>query len=203
MKENIYGGKLVVFDGPNGVGKTTLIKCIAELLKNNNIDFYTTKEPTESVLGKFAYDFSENNRGISLACIVAADRYKHLEDEIIPMLKQNKIVLVDRYILSSFLFQGIDGVAFDTILDINKEIIKPDLQIAISAQVQQIQNRLQLRENLTRFEKTYDRKLELEYLGLGLKLLDKLDIQILNITNNDGLLDRNANLIYNKILELR
>lgn len=203
MKENIYGGKLVVFDGPNGVGKTTLIKCVAELLKNNNIDFYTTKEPTESVLGKFAYDFSENNRGISLACIVAADRYKHLEDEIIPMLKQNKIVLVDRYILSSFLFQGIDGVAFDTILDINKEIIKPDLQIAISAQVQQIQNRLQLRENLTRFEKTYDRKLELEYLGLGLKLLGKLHIQILNITNNDGLLDRNANLIYNKILELR
>lgn len=203
MKENIYEGKLVVFDGPNGVGKTTLIKCVAELLKNNNIDFYTTKEPTKSVLGKFTYDFSENNRGISLACIVAADRYKHLEDEIIPMLKQNKIVLVDRYILSSFMFQGIDGVAFDTILDINKEIIKPDLQIAISAQVQQIQSRLQLRENLTRFEKTYDRKFELEYLGLGLKLLGELDIQILNITNNDGLLDRNANLIYNKILELR
>lgn len=186
MKENIYEGKLVVFDGPNGVGKTTLIKCVAELLKNNNIDFYTTKEPTKSVLGKFTYDFSENNRGISLACIVAADRYKHLEDEIIPMLKQNKIVLVDRYILSSFMFQGIDGVAFDTILDINKEIIKPDLQIAISAQVQQIQSRLQLRENLTRFEKTYDRKFELEYLGLGLKLLGELDIQILNITNNDG-----------------
>lgn len=185
------------------MGKTTLIKCVAELLKNNNIDFYTTKEPTKSVLGKFTYDFSENNRGISLACIVAADRYKHLEDEIIPMLKQNKIVLVDRYILSSFMFQGIDGVAFDTILDINKEIIKPDLQIAISAQVQQIQSRLQLRENLTRFEKTYDRKFELEYLGLGLKLLSELDIQILNITNNDGLLDRNANLIYNKILELR
>lgn len=203
MKENIYEGKLVVFDGPNGVGKTTLIKCVAELLKNNNIDFYTTKEPTKSVLGEFTYDFSENNRGISLACIVAADRYKHLEDEIIPMLKQNKIVLVDRYILSSFMFQGIDGVAFDTILDINKEIIKPDLQIAISAQVQQIQSRLQLRENLTRFEKTYDRKFELEYLGLGLKLLGELDIQILNITNNDGLLDRNANLIYNKILELR
>lgn len=203
MKENIYEGKLVVFDGPNGVGKTTLIKCVAELLKNNNIDFYTTKEPTKSVLGKFTYDFSENNRGISLACIVAADRYKHLEDEIIPMLKQNKIVLVDRYILSSFMFQGIDGVAFDTILDINKEIIKPDLQIAISAQVQQIQSRLQLRENLTRFEKTYDRKFELEYWGLGLKLLGELDIQILNITNNDGLLDRNANLIYNKILELR
>lgn len=203
MKENIYGGKLVVFDGPNGVGKTTLIKCVAELLENNNIDFYVTKEPTKSILGEFAYAFSENNSGISLACIVAADRYKHLEDEIIPMLKQNKIVIVDRYVLSSFMFQGIDGVAFDTILDINKEIIKPDLQIAISAQVQQIQSRLQLREKLTRFEKTYDRKLELEYLGLGLKLLGKLDIQILNITNNDGLLDRNANLIYNEILELR
>lgn len=203
MKENIYGGKLVVFDGPNGVGKTTLIKYVTGLLASNNIDFYVTKEPTKSILGEFAYAFSENNSGISLACIVAADRYKHLEDEIIPMLKQNKIVLVDRYILSSFMFQGIDGVAFDTILDINKEIIKPDLQIAISAQVQQIQNRLQLRENLTRFEKTYDREIELEYLALGLTVLDESDIQILNITNNDGLLDRNANLIYNKILELR
>ncbi len=203
MKYNTYGGKLIVFDGPNGVGKTTLIKCVAKLLNNSNIDFHITREPTESDLGKFTYSFSENNKGISLACLVAADRYKHIEDEIIPMLQQNKIVLVDRYVLSSFMFQGMDGVSFNTILDINKEIIKPDLQISVSAQVKQIYNRLQLRDNLTRFEETYDRETELKYLFLGLKLLEKSDIQILNITNDDGLLDRNADLIYNKILELR
>ena len=203
MRENIYGEKLVAFDGPNGVGKTTLIKSVTELLEKTNINFYVTKEPTESVLGKFTYAFSENNCGISLACLVAADRYKHLEDEIIPMLKQNKIVLVDRYLLSSFIFQGMDGVSFDTILNINKKIIKPDLQIALSAQVKQIQRRLLLRKTLTRFEKNYDRKTELDYLLLGLKLLEKANIPILNIINDDGLLDTNAKLIYNKILESR
>ena len=67
MKYNTYGGKLIVFDGPNGVGKTTLIKCVAKLLNNSNIDFHITKEPTESDLGKFTYSFSENNKGINIS----------------------------------------------------------------------------------------------------------------------------------------
>lgn len=117
MKDNLFGGKLIAIDGPNGVGKSTIIAAVEKKLLLHKVDVFVTKEPTNSELGCFLRNFSEKKKGLGLACLVAADRYEHLKNEIIPMLEQKKVVITDRYILSSIILQGMDGVDTKFILN--------------------------------------------------------------------------------------
>ena len=133
LKKNTTKGFFVAIDGPNGVGKTTLLEEIEKIIKSKNIQLYKTKEPTNSILGNFIREISEEINGDTLACLVSADRYEHLKNEIIPELEKGKIVITDRYVLSSLILQVIDGVKENFILNLNSQIIKPDLQLAIFA----------------------------------------------------------------------
>lgn len=201
MRNNSFGGKLVAVDGPNGVGKSTIIAAVAKKLKLYAIDVFVTKEPTNTELGVFLRSFAEKEKGLGLACLVAADRYEHLKNEIIPKLEQRKVVITDRYILSSLILQGMDGVNTKFILDINDEIVKPDLQVVLFADERTIQSRLAERENLTRFEKNNQSGCELQHMNLGIEILMDLKTNILNI-NNQCDLDSNIDKIVSAILGL-
>ncbi len=98
-------GLFVVFDGPNGVGKTTLVNEVATQLRQQGYNVLATKEPTRSPLGQFVRNAEEKCRGKTLAYLVAADRQFHLEQEILPALDRGMIVLSDRYIPSSLVLQ--------------------------------------------------------------------------------------------------
>lgn len=178
MKVNNYGGLLVVFDGPNGVGKTTLIEKLYNKLITKGYRVNKTKEPTESYLGKFVREKSETITGDALACLIAADRYQHIKEEIIPVLENNEIVLCDRYILSSYILQGMDGVEEKFIYNLNNNIIMPDIQFALIASNNVIQARLNKRSSLTRFERDNKTNSELQYLYSGLDVLKKDSIPI-------------------------
>ena len=200
MKKNTTKGFFVAIDGPNGVGKTTLLEEIEKIIKSKNVQLYKTKEPTNSILGKFIREISEEINGDTLACLVSADRYEHLKNEIIPELKKGKIVITDRYILSSLILQVMDGVKESFILNLNSKIIKPDLQLAIFAQEEIIQNRLKQRDKLTRFEKNNQSKKEINNMKKGIDKLRKLNVEVLCINNNDDL-EYNANKIVDYIIE--
>ena len=204
MKKNTTKGFFIAIDGPNGAGKTVLLeeieKSMKKRIKDKNIQFYKTKEPTNSVLGKFVRDISEVVTGNSLACLVSADRYEHLKNEVIPELKKGKIVITDRYILSSLILQVMDGVKESFILNLNSKIIKPDLQLAIFAEEEIIQNRLKQRDKLTRFEKNNQSRKEINNMKKGIDKLRKLNVEVLCINNNDDL-EYNANKIADYIIE--
>lgn len=70
-------GYFIAVDGPNGVGKSTLIAAIKNKLEILGYDVYVTREPTDTKLGNFLREFAEQHSGVSLACMVAADRYEH------------------------------------------------------------------------------------------------------------------------------
>lgn len=198
MKSNDYGGLLIVFDGPNGVGKTTIINELFKKLVSCGYSVNSTKEPTKSVLGKFVRKESENISGEALACLIAADRYEHIKNEIIPSLKNNEIVLCDRYILSSFILQGMDGVEQEFIANINDKAIIPDIQITLIASKDIIQSRLSEREVLTRFEKNNQTLLEIEYMNKGMNYLKRKEIET-HCFNTEENLTENINKIYNII----
>ena len=180
-------GFFVAIDGPNGVGKSTLIEAIKIKMESLDYIVYTTKEPTNTELGRFIRQFAEEHSGISLACLVAADRYEHIVNEIVPELKKGKLVITDRYILSSLILQEIDGVSDTFILNSNAEIIKPDLQLAVFADEDVLQKRLSERSILTRFEKGNQSNSELYYLEKGIVELEKRDVNVMRIYNNDNL----------------
>ena len=71
-------GYFIAVDGPNGVGKSTLIAAIKNKLEILGYDVYVTREPTDTKLGNFLREFAEQHSGVSLACMVAADRYEHI-----------------------------------------------------------------------------------------------------------------------------
>ena len=189
MNKNIYSGKLIAIDGPNGVGKTTIIQELKRELEKRGIEACFTKEPTANKLGCFVREYAEKRDGISLACLVAADRYQHLKDEIVPQLEKGKIVITDRYVLSSLILQRMDEVSEEFILALNNEIVQPDLQIAVFADSDVIQNRLKERSCLTRFEKGNKTNIELEYMERGIQVLQEQGIDVFRLINDNNLRD--------------
>ena len=200
MKKHDHGGLFIAFDGPNGVGKSTLIESVKAGLKKHSVDVFVTKEPTDSILGQFTRKIAESLRGESLACLVAADRYYHLSEEIVPRLKFGKIVISDRYILSSLILQCMDGVDADFIMAVNDKAIFPDIQVVLTADKTVIQERLSERGKLTRFEQGQRTDEEIKFLHKGKSLLSRLGVVILDIENTENL-QENASLIIEHILE--
>ena len=195
MENNNTKGFFIAVDGPNGAGKSTLIDSIKTKMERKGWIVFTTKEPTQTDLGCFLREFAERSEGVSLACLIAADRYEHIKNEIFPELIKGKIVITDRYVLSSLILQQMDGVSNTFILDLNSQILKPDLQLAIFADEDILQKRLSERETLTRFEKNNRSNNELHFMKAGLIELEKLDINIMCIDNNDKLEDNAENIV--------
>ena len=189
MLEIHTNGFLVAVDGPHGVGKSTLIEAIKNKLELKGYVIYTTKEPTNTECGSFVRKFAENHSGIGLACMVAADRYEHIKNEIMPELNNGKIVITDRYILTSLILQQMDNVSDAFILDLNSQIIKPNLQVAVFADEDVLQKRLLERDVLTRFEKGNQSYSELFYMNKGIVELEKSNVEVMRINNNANLDD--------------
>lgn len=206
MINNKFGGKFISFDGPNGVGKTSIISEVVKKLQNTGYDVISTQEPTNTELGRFTKNISETIDGNCLACLVAADRYNHLNEVIIPALKRNKIVISDRYILSSLILQRMDNVQEQFILDVNSNIVLPDLQIALFASVNIIQKRLNTRQGLSRFEKNNKSRLELDFMDKGIECLQGLEVKVKLIENNikiDDAVEKIYSLIVNLYEEVK
>lgn len=192
-------GFLLAVDGPNGAGKSTLIEAVKNKLEIIGYETYLTKEPTNTELGAFVRRFSENHVGIGLACLVAADRYEHIENEILPELNKGKIVITDRYFLSTLILQEMDNVCEDFLFNLNSEILQPNLQVAVFADEEILQKRLSERSILTRFEKQSQSHKELLYMKKGIIELKKRNISVLCIKNNSNL-NKNAEKVVSQIV---
>jgi dTMP kinase len=144
--------KFIVIDGPNGVGKTTVINSLKKRLLQKNLDFIVTKEPTDSTIGNFIRENQNSYYANTLAALVAADRYDHIEKLIQPNLDKGKIVISDRYLASSLVYQVLDGLDYEFVLQLNAKIILPSLYFILTAISNTISERLSNRNSLTRFE---------------------------------------------------
>lgn len=191
-------GLFIAVDGPNGVGKTSLIVNLKTRLLSLGYNVTTTSEPTRTELGTFTREFAENYSGLSLACLVAADRYEHLNTTIIPALKQGNIVISDRYLLSSLILQAMDGVDNSYIMELNSKVIMPDVQLALYADVDTLQKRLAARDGLTRFEKGNQSANEIRYMNKGVAELEKKGVKVLKVNTNKDM-DTNIDVIVSNI----
>lgn len=152
----------ITFDGPNGAGKTTIINEVKKFMEMDGYKVCITREPSNSKIGQFIRNSEEGFNSYTLANLVAADRHNHINEEIWPKLATGVIVLCDRYIASSLILQVLDGLSIDEVMKINTNIVKPDICFILMAKEVTLINRLTLRKNLTRFERDYTSKEELE-----------------------------------------
>jgi dTMP kinase len=129
-------GLFVTFEGTEGSGKTTQIKKAGDYLREKNIPFIITEEPGGTGLGSELRSILLN--GISMHItgnaelfLFAADRAQHIEEVILPAIREGKIVLCDRFSDATMAYQGYGrGLELDVIRAVNNlssKSLKPDL----------------------------------------------------------------------------
>jgi dTMP kinase len=149
----MHHGFFVAIDGPSGIGKSTLTGLLADRLTAHGCSVTATKEPTATPLGSLARFGTDDYRGLTLACLVAADRYQHLEHEIRPALQAGRLVLCDRYLASSLVLQRLDGVSPEFVWQLNQHADRPDLCIILSGDASCARERAEKRGLYSRFHR--------------------------------------------------
>lgn len=107
-------GLFVTFEGGEGTGKSTQIRLLADRLRRMGVDVLTTREPGgspggEAVRHVLLSGAAEEYGTRVEAVLFAAARNDHVEEVIRPALKTGAVVLCDRFLDSSRVYQGITG----------------------------------------------------------------------------------------------
>ena len=104
-------GKFITFEGCEGAGKSTQIRFLSAYLGERNIPHIVTREPGGSDISEAIRKVILDGRFTAMtdeceALLYAAARVQHLADTVAPALEAGKTVLCDRYLFSSFAYQG-------------------------------------------------------------------------------------------------
>ncbi len=118
-------GKFITLEGPDGSGKTTVIKRVTEVLTQKGYDVVLTREPGGSpVAEKIRELLLDKNSKIdpkTEALLYASARAAHLTETVVPAISEGKIVLCDRFLDSSLAYQAFArGLGVDGIMRINE-----------------------------------------------------------------------------------
>ncbi|MBA2324840.1 MAG: dTMP kinase [Pseudonocardiales bacterium] len=149
-------GTLVTLDGPGSVGKSTAARLIVDTLVAAGVPVHVTAQPSRAPLGELARHGTDNYKGMALACLCAADRHHQLDAEIKPALRNGQVVICDRYVASSLVLQGLDGLSADIVWQLNHGVYRPDLSVILNADPIVIDGRLRGRGGHSRFERAED-----------------------------------------------
>lgn len=105
-------GLFISFEGPDGAGKTTVLEAVTKTVRAQLGDqLLVTREPGGNQISEAIRQIILNPENTEMdprteALLYAAARRQHLSETILPALKQNKVVLCDRYVDSSVAYQG-------------------------------------------------------------------------------------------------
>ncbi|WP_326909324.1 dTMP kinase [Sedimentibacter sp. MB31-C6] len=129
-------GLFIVLEGPDGSGKSTMAKKIGEYFKEQGREIEFTREPGGTNISEKIRELILDNNNIEMnyrteALLYAAARAQLVSQKIIPWLEAGKIVISERYVYSSLVYQGLGrGLGIDEINKINNfgtTGLKPDL----------------------------------------------------------------------------
>ena len=130
-------GIFITFEGPEGAGKTTVLQRVAEKLKAQ-YSLTVTREPGGITIAEKIREVILNPSHTEMdpkteALLYAASRRQHLVEKVIPALNNGKVVLCDRFVDASLVYQGYArGIGINEVLEINQfaiENLMPDLTI--------------------------------------------------------------------------
>ncbi len=112
-------GKLIVFEGADEVGKTTLAKMLGAQLRSHNVACEVIGFPGNNVgtLGRHIYELHHNPKRfrvrqinpVSLQLLHVAAHIDEIERRIIPALEANKTIILDRFWWSSRIYGTANG----------------------------------------------------------------------------------------------
>lgn len=171
-------GILVTFEGPDGSGKSTQIKLLTDYLINKGYEVISTREPGGTEISEKIREIILDNKNSNMsnmceALLYAASRAQLVEEVIKPAINKGKIVICDRFVESSIVYQGIGrDLGVEQIRNINEAALnglKADVTIMLTIPYEEGLKRKANQRELDRLEKSGDdfhRKVFDGYLNL-------------------------------------
>lgn len=181
-------GSLIVIEGIDGSGSTTQCEALAQRLRGEGREVFTTQEPSsgpagllirlalsQRLLGAPArfHDPDEPSLDVTtldpatLALLYAADRADHVTAAIAPNLSRGRVVICNRYLLSTIAYQGV-SLDPEWLYSINRMVPVPALTLVLDLPVENALSRMRatrwtqdLFENAEQLRRTRERYLEL------------------------------------------
>jgi len=195
MMRNVKG-LLIVFEGTDGTGKSTQINLLATTLLKKRIDVISTFEPTNGQFGQQIRQLYVNRGNITREEeleLFIKDRKEHVDSLLTPALASGKIILCDRYYLSTIAYQGAAGLSPAMILAKNEFAPKPDMALLFTAPVETSARRITegRGEQLNDFEKK-------EYLIQVANQFERINLPYIQRINAD----RSIEAIHKDVLAL-
>ncbi|MEG1805106.1 MAG: dTMP kinase [Clostridia bacterium] len=133
-------GIFITFEGTEGVGKSTQVKLLGEYLEKTNQPHIVTREPggdmiAEKIRAIVLGAENENMAYETEALLYAASRAQHCKNVVIPALNEGKIVVCDRFVDSSIIYQAYGrGLSIEFVKNINEYALRtcpPNLTVLL------------------------------------------------------------------------
>lgn len=156
---------IICLEGPDGCGKTTQCFLLHYCLKLNNIPNISSREPGGSKIGESLREVLLSNSKIdpnTNILLYSAIRLNHIKETILPALENNKTVILDRYLLSTLVYQGQDNQELiNKIIILHKEFnnnLYPSLTLVLA-----VDSEIAVKRINTRSTNNFYDKMPIEY----------------------------------------
>jgi dTMP kinase len=141
--------RFIAFEGADGAGKTTQARLLAAHLRASGADVVEVREPGGTPTGEsvraIVLEGTEPVSARAEALLFAAARAQLVEDVVVPALARGAVVIADRYVGSSLVYQGVvRGVGVDAVRainDIGTGGLMPDATVLITVSAEQASTR--------------------------------------------------------------
>lgn len=138
-------GKFIVFDGPDGCGKSTQLERFADHLRSQGQQIVCARDPGGTAIGDRIRSvlLEHDLKTMDVRCetfLFMASRAQLVSEVIEPGLADNAVVLCDRFISSTYAYQGAAGYELARLLEMGNMAIDdtwPDLTVVFDVSVEQ------------------------------------------------------------------
>jgi len=197
---------VISIEGGEGTGKTTILEMINDYFKDSNIDYMVTREPGGVRIAEDIREIILNTRNTEMdgkteALLYAAARRQHLIEKVVPACEAGKVVIFDRFVDSSMVYQGyVRGIGIDEVYQMNRfatEDFLPDLTICLD---------LDPKIGLERIAKNNDRevnRLDLEGMDFHYKVREGYKILAERFSDRIVMIDGDQTIegVFNDVLK--
>ncbi|WP_300410391.1 dTMP kinase [Lagierella sp.] len=151
----------ITFEGPDGCGKSTVLAKVYDRLREKKIPVIKTREPGGTEISEKLRDIILDVNNVSLtdtteSLLYAASRSQHVEELIVPNLEKGNMVLCDRFVISSLVYQGYArDLGVEKIEELNlfaTQGVKPDIVLFFEVSEENLFKRKKNRNTTDRLE---------------------------------------------------
>lgn len=142
--KNNLRGKFIVLDGPDGCGKTTQSGLLTEWLQNRGVPTSNFRDPGDTVIGEKIRQILLSPEHIAMSTrtemlLYMAARAQLWQEKMVPVLRDRKCVVLDRWVSSTCAYQGCaGGFGIQNVMKLAADSLSkpwPDLTIILDVDV--------------------------------------------------------------------